>query len=295
MPWSGPTFTRTNGTYSGASVWASDLAANIKIVASRHDTHDQDIATGINACLNKNGQNSPTANINWGGFKITNLATGTVATDAIRYDQLYGAFQPIAAVLTSIDGAGIIANQGFYGTAPDNVDVYSLTAGGRALGGVAGTADTFAYFSASNTASLAAITAAGRAMAAAANAAAQVALLPIPYDIVVAISDESTAITTGTAKVTIRAPRAMTLSTVLASLNTVSSSGTPTFDINVNGATILSTKLTIDVSEKTSTTAAVPVVISNTAIAFDDEITFDIDVAGTGAKGAKIVLKGTTP
>lgn len=138
-------------------------------------------------------------------------------------------------------------------------------------------------------------TAAGRAMLTAATAAAQVALLPIPYDIVVAISDESTALTTGTAKVTIRAPRAMTLSTVLASLNTVSSSGIPTFDINVNGSTILSTKLTVDVSEKTSVTAAVPVVISSTAIAADDEITFDIDVAGTGAKGAKIVLKGTTP
>lgn len=173
MPWSGSTFTRTNGTYSGASVWASDLAANIKIVASRHDTHDQDLATGINACLNKNGLNSPTANINWGGFKITNLATGTVATDAIRYDQLYGAFQPIAAVLTSIDGAGIIANQGFYGTAPDNVDVYSLTAGGRALGGVAGTADTFPYFSASNTVTLASVTAAGLALLDDASASAQ--------------------------------------------------------------------------------------------------------------------------
>lgn len=135
----------------------------------------------------------------------------------------------------------------------------------------------------------------GRALLTAASHAAQVALLPIPYDIVVAISDESTAITTGTAKVTIRAPRAMTLSTVLGSLNTVSSSGTPTFDVNVNGSTILSTKLTIDASEKTSTTAAVPVVLSSTAIALDDEITFDIDVAGTGAKGAKIVLKGTTP
>jgi hypothetical protein len=138
-------------------------------------------------------------------------------------------------------------------------------------------------------------TAVGRGLLTAASAAAQVALLPIPYDIVVAISDESTALTTGTAKVTIRAPRAMTLSTVLGSLNTVSSSGTPTFDVNVNGSTILSTKLTIDVSEKTSTTAAVPVVLSSTAIALDDEITFDIDVAGTGAKGAKIVLKGTTP
>ena len=90
MAWSGGTFTRTNGTYSGASVWASDLAANIKIVASRHDTHDQDLATGINACLNKNGLNSPTANINWGGFKITNLGTANANGQAVEYSQLAG-------------------------------------------------------------------------------------------------------------------------------------------------------------------------------------------------------------
>ena len=173
MPWSGPTFTRTNGTYSGASVWASDLAANIKIVASRHDTHDQDLATGINACLNKNGLNSPTANINWGGFKITNLAAGAAASDALRYDQAIGVFQASSAILTSIDGLTIVADTGIYGNGVDNFGEYTLTAGGRALGGVAGTADTFPYFSASNTVTLGSITTAGRALLDDANAAAQ--------------------------------------------------------------------------------------------------------------------------
>lgn len=111
----------------------------------------------------------------------------------------------------------------------------------------------------------------------------------------IALSDETTAITTGDAKVTFRMPHALTLTAVRASLSTASSSGIPTVDINEGGSTILSTKLTIDASEKTSTTAAVPAVISDTALADDAEITFDIDVAGTGAKGLKVYLIGTRP
>lgn len=110
---------------------------------------------------------------------------------------------------------------------------------------------------------------------------------------VIAISDEVTPITTGTAKVTWRAPYAFTLTGVRAQLNTVSSSGIPTFDINEAGVSVLSTKLTIDVGEKTSVTALTAAVISDSAIADDAELTFDIDVAGTGAAGAKIALYGT--
>lgn len=55
MSWSSGIFTRTNGVYSGAGVWASDAAAAVKITAVRHDTHDKDLADGINACLHKGG------------------------------------------------------------------------------------------------------------------------------------------------------------------------------------------------------------------------------------------------
>ena len=114
-----------------------------------------------------------------------------------------------------------------------------------------------------------------------------------PVVLAVAVSDETTAITTGTAKVTFRMPFAMTVTAVRASLAVASSSGLPTFDINEGGSTILSTKLSIDASEKTSTTAATAAVISDSALADDAEITIDIDVAGTGAKGAKVYLIGT--
>lgn len=114
-----------------------------------------------------------------------------------------------------------------------------------------------------------------------------------PEVIGVAVGDETTAITTGTAKVTFRMPYAMTLTAVRASLTTASSSGIPTVDINEAGVTILSTKLTIDASEKTSTTAATAAVISDSALADDAEMTIDIDVAGTGAAGLKVWLIGT--
>jgi hypothetical protein len=121
--------------------------------------------------------------------------------------------------------------------------------------------------------------------------AAHLALDLMP--ITIALSDEVTAVTTGVAKVTWRAPFAMTLTAVpRASLNTASSTGTPTVDINVGGTSILhaTNKLTIDATEKTSATAAIATSLVTTAIADDAEFTFDIDVAGTGATGLKITL-----
>lgn len=106
----------------------------------------------------------------------------------------------------------------------------------------------------------------------------------------IAVGDQVTAITTGTAKMTWRAPFACTVVGVRASLNTASSSGIPTFDINEGGTSILSTKLTIDASEKTSVTAATAAVVSDNTLADDAELTVDIDVAGTGAKGPIITL-----
>lgn len=106
-----------------------------------------------------------------------------------------------------------------------------------------------------------------------------------------ALSDEITNITTGVSKITFRAPYAWTLTRIpRASLAVASSGGAPAVDINVNGVSIFSTVLTIDEAEKTSTTAAVPAVLSTTSIPDDAEITMDIDTAGLGAKGLKVTL-----
>lgn len=107
----------------------------------------------------------------------------------------------------------------------------------------------------------------------------------------IALSDETTSLTTGVSKITFRAPFAMTLYQIpRASLSTVSTSGNPTVDIKKNGTSIFSTTLSIDANEKTSTTAATAAVLSTTSIADDDEITMDVTTAGTGAKGLKVIL-----
>lgn len=113
--------------------------------------------------------------------------------------------------------------------------------------------------------------------------------------IVIACSDETTALTTGTAKATFRMPYAFTVTAVRASLTTApTTSGTLTVDINENGTSILSTKLTIDITEKTSTTAATAAVISDSALADDAEITIDIVAISWGATEAwlKVYLIG---
>ena len=110
----------------------------------------------------------------------------------------------------------------------------------------------------------------------------------------IACSDESTDITAGTGKVTFRMPYAFTLTAVRASLTTAQASGSIfTVDINESGTSVLSTKLTIDNTEKTSTTATTPAVISDSSIADDAEMTIDVDQIGdAGAKGLKVWLIG---
>ena len=104
--------------------------------------------------------------------------------------------------------------------------------------------------------------------------------------IIIACSDETTALTTGTAKSTWRMPYAFTLTAVRASVTTAPVGSVLTVDINEAGSTILSTKITIDASEKTSTTASTPPVISDTSLADDAQMTIDIDGVGSSTAGA---------
>ena len=117
----------------------------------------------------------------------------------------------------------------------------------------------------------------------------------LPDQIQLACSDETTALTAGTAKVTFRMPYAMTLTGVRASVTTAPTGSTLVVDINEGGTSILSTKLSIDATEKTSTTAANAAVISDSALADDAEITIDIDQIGSTIAGAglKVTLIGT--
>ena len=88
MGWSGGTYTRSDGVFTGTSIWQSNRDAGTKIVADRHDTHDQDIATGLNQAINKDGSNAFTGAANLGSQKITALADGTAHTDGVNAGQI---------------------------------------------------------------------------------------------------------------------------------------------------------------------------------------------------------------
>jgi len=87
----------------------------------------------------------------------------------------------------------------------------------------------------------------------------------------------------------------MTLTAVRINTNVAPTGATITVDVNEGGTTVLSTKVTIDATEKTSQTAATPPVISDSALADDAEMTIDIDQIGSSIKGEglKLWLIGT--
>jgi hypothetical protein len=85
MAWSGGTYRKGNYSTNG---WTGDASLGIGIEAGRHDTQDDDFQGGINQCLNKDGSNAATSNLNIGSNRLTNVAAGTARTDAINLSQV---------------------------------------------------------------------------------------------------------------------------------------------------------------------------------------------------------------
>ena len=82
-------FTRTNGSFTGSTVWAQQAASADKTINSaRHDTHDQDVGDALTASLDRDGKGAMRSNLDVGGFKITNVAAGTAPSDGVRLDQI---------------------------------------------------------------------------------------------------------------------------------------------------------------------------------------------------------------
>ena len=114
--------------------------------------------------------------------------------------------------------------------------------------------------------------------------------------IAIACSDETTALSAATAVATFHMPYAFTVTGVKASVTTAPAGSVLTVDINEAGSTILTTKLTIDASEKTSATAATAAVVGGAGPALADNalMTVDLDGVGSGTAGTglKIYLIG---
>lgn len=71
MAWSG------SGVFARIHNWVTDRDAAIDITASRMDAEMDGMATGITACLAKNGENAATANLPMGGFEHTGVGNST--------------------------------------------------------------------------------------------------------------------------------------------------------------------------------------------------------------------------
>ena len=106
----------------------------------------------------------------------------------------------------------------------------------------------------------------------------------------IALSDMTTAITTGTSKAGWIVPFNGTITDVFSGLvGSQSSSGPVTVDGKISGTSIFSTLPSIDVNEDTSLTG-VAAVLSTSSVTKGQVLTFDITAAGTGAKGLIITL-----
>lgn len=108
-------------------------------------------------------------------------------------------------------------------------------------------------------------------------------------------------LSTGTGKDSLVMPYGMLLNPVAsggiyASLSVAQATGVAlTVDVKRNGTSILSTKLTFDNNERSTTTAAIPAVyeVGGNILAKGDEITIDVVQVGTAlAKGLRVYLVG---
>ena len=116
-----------------------------------------------------------------------------------------------------------------------------------------------------------------------------------PEAIQAACSDETTALSVGTGRLTFRAPFAITLTSVRISCTTAPTGAAIIVNVRKNGVTIFSTKPQIAAGATTSVGGAVPGVLSTTAIADDDILAVDIDQIGStvAGTGLKITFLGT--
>lgn len=104
MSWASGTYTKWNG----AGGWASDASSGIGIEAGRHDTQDTDFQNGINNCLAKDGQNTPTANLPMAGFKHTNVSDATSSNEYMAFGQISNGSTTVS--VGSIASTGILVS-----------------------------------------------------------------------------------------------------------------------------------------------------------------------------------------
>lgn len=79
------------GSFSRVYSWVTDAAGDIYVRADRMDTDSDDIAAGLSNCITRDGQSPATNDIPMGSHKITGLAAGVAADNAVNYGQVFNA------------------------------------------------------------------------------------------------------------------------------------------------------------------------------------------------------------
>lgn len=109
-----------------------------------------------------------------------------------------------------------------------------------------------------------------------------------PFEIAVACSDETTAITAGTNKAVFRLPFGFVLKKCISTFTTAPTGASALIDVNADGISVLSTKLTVAVSAKTSESAAVGHVLNRSFLPAGTEVAIDFDQVGSTVAGAGV-------
>lgn len=116
-----------SGVYS---LPASYLAvAGDTIRTEQHNPPFEDVAQALTDSLPRSGVAPMTGNLAMGANKITGLAAGTNASDALRFDQRLGG----SAWLLSVSALALAANEFVYATGVNTAAKATITAAGLAL------------------------------------------------------------------------------------------------------------------------------------------------------------------
>lgn len=92
-----------SGTYSLPA--GQPVVTGTTISSTTHNTLASDLATALSLCMTKDGQQTPTANLTMGTYKLTNLGAATAVSDAARASQVQDSSM---SYLSSVSGADTI-------------------------------------------------------------------------------------------------------------------------------------------------------------------------------------------